>query len=175
MFSILPMAIVGIATGAFLARWSYKFYSPLPKGLQNRPWLVGIILAFVNFMILSLTVVPFFIALFAARPPLIIMIYWCALFIGPFLSVYVWVIFKRLVGGGFQRRLVVSAIGQSVYMLLLIYLIYQYVANFRYLFFGDDPFMQALGSMIGGVICFCATFIGMAVMISPLQEKDLRP
>lgn len=171
------LALIGIFVGTGLARWtSIRIPFGMKQWFHQKPWVAGILVALGNIMILGITVLDyFFIYLHTGYSQTgsnrLSFLTTSLIFAGaPFLSVYVWMTFKYLVGGTFIRRFIVFLIGQSVYIGLFIYMMYAF-STMPSAPPGQDNFMQAVGYIFAMLICFGATLVSGIGLTSPMPKN----
>lgn len=171
MTMLFPVALLGVIAGVFCARLSRRFFRDrLPKELDRYWWIAGIILLLINGIILGMVVVGYLLALFRMPLSFTLTLYWVISFGAPFLSVYVWLTVKFVVGGGILKRFGASVIGQSVYLGLLIFFISRMFTKTPD-FPGADMFMRTASALFGMLICFSAALIGIIALTSPMPKR----
>ncbi|MBO0587732.1 hypothetical protein [Sporosarcina sp. E16_8] len=122
-------------------------------------WLSGIFLFFINALLFSVAVSLFFLLGVLNIPFLHLVI----MLLATFVSIYLWIAIHNAGNKGKRERLIMSTIGSSFYLFLLLTFIYM-IANLGPGTPENDTFMAFIGllfalfvSFVALVTCFCIT------------------
>ncbi|MGE8203470.1 hypothetical protein ACQKP0_02820 [Heyndrickxia sp. NPDC080065] len=143
----------------FLAFFSLIF---IRQNLKTRfdfknAWTAGGSILVINIILIGLTILGVFFIPFST--PFFIVI-------SPVVSVIAWVFIKESFRKPLLKRLHAVIVGQSIYIGLFIYLAYKN-STIKPSYPGEDMFMTGLGYMIGMIVCFFATLIGVIAFLLP--------
>lgn len=142
----LLLAFFSIRSIGFQFKIKYYFKSPLTAGIS---------ILIINILLISLTALGVFFIPFST--PVFIVL-------SPVASVIAWAYIRHSFLKPFSKRLCAILIGQSVYIVLFIYFFYQN-NHIEPLYPGEDTFMRGLGFLIGMIVSFCATVIGLITFL----------
>jgi len=151
---LIPLIAVILAIFSIMTT-GIHFHS---KILFKNPLTAGGSVLVINIIIISITALGFYYIPFSI---LIFMV------LSPVFSVFAWSYIKSGFQESFRNRLYAILIGQSVYIVLLIYFIFQSIPS-QSVDSADNSCMGSfLGLLIGMVVCIFATIIGIAIFLSP--------
>ncbi|MGV3466772.1 MAG: hypothetical protein ACO1OT_15970 [Heyndrickxia sp.] len=141
---------------------SIHFHS---KILFKNPLTAGGTILVINIILITIT------ALGAIYIPFFFLIF---MYLSPVLSVLAWSYIKSGFQKSFRNRLYAILIGQSVYIVLLIYLIFESISSQSVDSAENSCMGPYLGLFIGMAVCIFATVIGIAIFLLPELSNKLK-
>ncbi len=172
MLSLLVVLCAGgIACGVIAARRQIFKNPPQLNQARNHTWLWGGLIALVNLGMVGIVILEALLVIHVKNSLLIMMpiIINVTAFLAPFVSVYIWLRIKYNMGSDFWKRIASAFIGQAIYIVLFIYLLYKFFHLNSDM--PDDNFMQGVGCLAGMVLTLGAMITGFVMIVSPLKKE----